>query len=87
MRSTPLWTLVSLCSFAEHRFIIAQLTFDSATTVLENFSLRRGSPGEVTVEPGDGWHTTNEENDSLQSLGLSTCLPGRVDMNSISAVI
>lgn len=87
MRSTPLWTLVYLPPFAEHGFITAQLTFDSATTLLESFSLRRGSSGEATVEPGDGWHTTNEENTSLRSLGLSTCLPGRVDTDGTLAVI
>lgn len=87
MRSSPPWTLVYLPSFAEHGFITAQLTFDSATTLLESFSLRRGSPGEATVEPGDGWHTTNEGNASLRSLGLSTCLPGRVDTDGTLAVI
>ena len=52
MRSTPLLTLVSLLSFAEHRFFTSQLTFDFATTLLESFSLRRGYLGEATVEPG-----------------------------------
>jgi len=49
-RSTlPLWTFLPRPSFASHCSTTAQLMCDTATTLVESFSVRRAFQGEATV--------------------------------------